>query len=402
MRSLFYARVVLMVRAFGLLSLLAFSTSAFGHTASITHVHVETATDSINVTYQFSQGDVLHSVVRDENGRHAFADFDQLKEAAPLICSHFLSTTSVTADGETLVGTLPADWPRERFSLTQPDALGVEQATPLSLTLCYRVPRECRQISLSMRAFESSGLPSLFVVRVQRNGVLVLREVVEASQPVRFDFAGDTKAVAQTGDKTPAMAPVAASSADVGFWATLIAFASFGFTHIIPHGYDHVLFVLGLFFLNPKLRTLLTQITAFTLAHSLTLGLAVAGLVSAPPAIVEPLIAASIAFVAIENLTTRSVRPWRWAVVFAFGLVHGMGFAGALHEVGLPGGREGAALMGFNVGVELGQLAVILLLFLLTGWFRDRRWYFSRVAAPASIGIACVGAFWTVQRIFFN
>ena len=173
-----------------------------------------------------------------------------------------------------------------------------------------------------------------------------------------------------------------------------------GFTHILPHGLDHILFVLGLFLLAPTARTLLLQVSAFTLAHSLTLGLALFGLVSLPGAVVEPLIALSIAYIAIENLVLAKFRPWRVALVFAFGLLHGLGFAGALKEVGLPRSEFVTALIGFNAGVELGQLAVITGAFLAVGyWYGDRIWYRRRIVLPASACIAGLGVFWTVQRL---
>jgi HupE / UreJ protein len=173
-----------------------------------------------------------------------------------------------------------------------------------------------------------------------------------------------------------------------------------GFTHILPLGLDHILFVLGLFLLSPKMGPLLVQVTAFTIAHSVTLALSVYGVVSLPSSIVEPLIAASIVYVAVENILTSNLKPWRALVVFGFGLLHGLGFAGVLHEVGLPQGQFVPALVSFNVGVELGQLAVIALAYVAVGiWGRNRAWYRSRIVIPASTAVAAVGLFWTVQRV---
>lgn len=173
-----------------------------------------------------------------------------------------------------------------------------------------------------------------------------------------------------------------------------------GFTHIVPGGLDHILFVLGIFLLSTKLRPVLTQVTAFTIAHSITLGLTIYGLVSVSPRIVEPMIALSIAYVAIENMTTSHLRPWRVAIVFAFGLLHGMGFAGVLKELGLPRSEFLTALVTFNVGVECGQLAVIGAAFVLVAWWaRAKPWYRPRFVVPASAAIAATGIFWTVQRL---
>jgi uncharacterized membrane protein len=172
-----------------------------------------------------------------------------------------------------------------------------------------------------------------------------------------------------------------------------------GFTHILPLGVDHILFVLGLFLLSLHWRPLLIQVTAFTVAHTITLALSVYGLVSLSPAIVEPLIAASIVYVAVENIITPRLHAWRPVVVFGFGLLHGMGFAGVLQEVGLPRSEFLTGLLSFNVGVELGQLAVIALAYLTVGyWFKDRPWYRSRVVIPASAAIALTGLYWTIER----
>lgn len=159
--------------------------------------------------------------------------------------------------------------------------------------------------------------------------------------------------------------PITLSGGDqAGPLQTFINYIPVGFDHIVPLGLDHILFVLGLFFLSTQLGPLLWQVSAFTLAHTITLALAALGYVSIPGSIVEPLIAASIAFVAIENITSRGLSRWRPLVVFGFGLLHGLGFASVLGEFGLPPGSFVPALIGFNIGVELGQLAVIAVAFL--------------------------------------
>lgn len=174
-----------------------------------------------------------------------------------------------------------------------------------------------------------------------------------------------------------------------------------GFHHIIPEGLDHILFVLGLFLFSARLKPLLLQVSAFTVAHSITLGLALYGVVRLPSAVTEPLIAASIVFVAVENLFVKEIKPWRYAVVFCFGLVHGLGFASAFASAGLQRQDFLIGLVGFNLGVECGQLAVILGALLAVGWFQRRPWYRRAIVIPASSLIALVALFWTVQRIFW-
>lgn len=171
-----------------------------------------------------------------------------------------------------------------------------------------------------------------------------------------------------------------------------------GFWHILPEGLDHILFVLGLFLPSTSFRPLLLQVTAFTAAHTLTLALSIYDVVSLPPRPVETLIALSIVYVAVENLLTSKLKPWRVGVVFAFGLLHGLGFAGVLRELGLPQEEYLPALLSFNVGVELGQLAVILGAFLVVGWMRHRPDYRRSIVIPGSLGIALLGLYWAAER----
>lgn len=189
---------------------------------------------------------------------------------------------------------------------------------------------------------------------------------------------------------------LAAMSWSEKFWLYIKA----GFEHIIPKGLDHILFVLGLFFSSLLLVSLLWQVTAFTLAHSITLGLAALGLVTAPGSIVEPLIALSIVWIAVENCIFTQTTKWRPLVVFAFGLLHGLGFAAVLSEYGLPKDDLVPSLLAFNIGVELGQISVILMAFIVTWLIRDKSWYRNAVQVPASVFIGLVGAWWFVERVF--
>jgi hydrogenase/urease accessory protein HupE len=193
-----------------------------------------------------------------------------------------------------------------------------------------------------------------------------------------------------------------APAAPVSGLATAGRYLALGFTHIVPKGLDHMLFVLGIFLLTRRVRSVLWQVSAFTVAHSITLGLSMYGLISVAPRIVEPLIALSIAYVAIENVFVSELKPRRVALVFAFGLLHGMGFAGALKELGLPRSEFVTALLTFNFGVEAGQLAVIGAAFVAVGWYcAGQVWYRRRVVVPASALIACLAVYWTVERLSF-
>ena len=181
-----------------------------------------------------------------------------------------------------------------------------------------------------------------------------------------------------------------------------LKYLGLGYKHIIPLGFDHILFILCVFFLNTNIRQIILQASMFTVAHSVTLGLSAYGIINPSPAVVEPIIAISILLLALENIYSNKVRPWRMLMVFLFGLVHGMGFAGALSQIGLPRYAFTEALVSFNIGVELGQLSIILFMyFLVAKGFSGMTWYRKRIVVPASLGIASVAAYWTVQRIFF-
>lgn len=175
-----------------------------------------------------------------------------------------------------------------------------------------------------------------------------------------------------------------------------------GIQHILPGGLDHILFVLALFFSTRRLRPLLIQISAFTVAHTATLALVASGVFAPPASVVEPLIAATIAFVAIENLIFKDMTRWRPYVVFGFGLIHGMGFAGFFGSLGLPDGQFWSALIGFNVGVEIGQLAVVLVAALLLWPVRrviTEQTYRHFIVWPACGLIGFIGAYWAVERV---
>ncbi|MFC3616723.1 HupE/UreJ family protein [Lutimaribacter marinistellae] len=233
------------------------------------------------------------------------------------------------------------------------------------------------------------GAQALRLAWPDGDGALVLRQM-----GVEAPYTG----YLQGGETSPAI-PLSGGAETTG-WESFITYIPVGFDHILPKGLDHILFVLGLFFLSARLRPLVWQVSAFTLAHTVTLALGALGVVTVNASVVEPLIAASIAFVALENVFSSRLHAWRPVIVFGFGLLHGLGFASVLEEFGLPEGQFVPALIGFNIGVELGQLTVIALAFLAVGyWFRDKPWYRARIAIPASLAIAAVGLYWTVERV---
>lgn len=181
-------------------------------------------------------------------------------------------------------------------------------------------------------------------------------------------------------------------------------FMEFGFQHILPQGMDHVLFVAALYMNARNWPSLFLQVTTFTLAHTVTLALASTGLVAAPLEIIEPLIAVSIVVLAIEAIIFKDGTAWRLPVIFAFGLLHGLGF-GSVMKVYLESADLSAGLVGITLGVELGHLTVLLatglaafLVRLLLKAVNRPALYRPVFVVPVAAVIAATGLFWTLQR----
>lgn len=217
--------------------------------------------------------------------------------------------------------------------------------------------------------------------------------------PGESSFTLDLTGLTAKQAAQPTAGSVSAQHDEHGGWNTFLGFLRYGFLHVLPEGLDHILFVLGLFLLSRSWKPVITQVTAFTLAHSLTLGLAAAGMIKISAAIVEPVIALSIAAIAIENIFHPQYTRWRLVIVLVFGSIHGLGFASGLAEKPIPQDSFLLALTGFNLGVEGAQLAVIGLAYAATFWFKDETKYRRLIVIPASVLIALAGLFWAYQRL---
>lgn len=368
------------------LSLLAFLSSLIWSTVSATAHEVTPVISDLVVqdgtmrldmrmnVEAFVAGIDLDSIV-DTNTAGQAARYDELRamhapELAPRVrdwAETWLPTLIIIVDGRPV--------PKFLADVDVPEIGDVRYVRSSHVVIEAEIPSDAREMTI--------GWP-------KGSGQLVVRQ-----QGVDEPFTG----LIEAGGTTDPI-PLGGGGMQNG-WEAFLAYVPVGFDHIVPKGLDHILFVLGLFFLSTRLRPLLWQVSAFTVAHTITLALGALGTVSVPAEIVEPLIAASITFVAIENVMTSALHRWRPLVVFGFGLLHGLGFASVLDEFGLPEGQFIPALLGFNVGVELGQLAVIAIAFLAVGyWFGRKPWYRSAIAVPASLVIATIGAWWFVERTF--
>ena len=311
--------------------------------------------------------------VADTNEAEGAEDYDRLRALEP----------------DALREAFDAAWPelREKITVRAGDA-------PLDLTVAEVTVPEVGDVELArtstvhLTAPLPEGDAPLVIGWAGDLGPLVVRQ-----RNVDGGYAG----YLVSGALSDPIPRVGATEQSAG--AAFLDYTGVGFDHIVPKGLDHILFVLGLFFLSLNIRPLLWQVTAFTLAHTVTLALGALDIVRISPDIVEPLIAASIVYVAVENLLVRELHPWRPAIVFGFGLLHGLGFASVLQDFGLGSSHFIPKLIGFNVGVEIGQLTVIATAFLVLAIaFGNHYWWRRRIAAPVSVAIALVAAFWVLER----
>jgi hypothetical protein len=261
---------------------------------------------------------------------------------------------------------------------------------PVTVTLPEVAPAAESEAEVVLRATVPAGQGGLGLRTSEMLGTVALSAWVDEVQVM------DRVPVAP--GRTPE--PIAVSVEEESGARTGLRYLWQGVLHIVPLGLDHILFVLALALLSLRWRPAVLQATAFTVAHSITLALAVTGAVALPASVVEPLIALSIAVVALENLVSIEARWWRLGLVFSFGLLHGLGFAGVLQELGLPDERLAVALLSFNVGVELAQVAIVAVAFGVAAmWQRSGLLAEVPMRKRLSLGIAAVGLFWTVERL---
>ncbi len=257
-----------------------------------------------------------------------------------------------------------------------------------------RMPRDSQLVLESARGTSTGSVSWQWDAKY---GAIIVRAKGLATPDTQAVDEGFSQYV-QAGDSSDQIAIDTGSEQKSG--STFFDYMVIGYEHIIPKGLDHILFVIGLFLLAPRFKPIAWQVSMFTIAHTVTLGLGISGIIALPASIVEPLIALSITVICVENLMGNRFARSRLAIVFAFGLLHGLGFAGVLSDIGLASGRFASSLIAFNIGVELGQLTVVFLCFLLVGWwFGKKPWYTKVVSIPASLLIGAIGFFWFLQRL---
>lgn len=396
---------------------------AAAHTFTIVTADLLSEGDDLSLTLQVSIADVLVLV----KSPLKTLDHAALAALMPTLRERLGAHVELLVDGKAVAGTCHGYIP----DLLRPaSAPPPEQQLPdrLPFLITWTLPAGANRVDLRIAVFEEAGL-SGFVQAALHRGTRAQTRPVELGKPATFWLRAappaparaepappDPVIGAQPEPAPPAQEAAAEdeqpiASAGLGSWGLVVM----GFHHVVaegrawwafvtrlrlPEGFDHVLFVVSLYLLAPKPKPLLIQVTAFTVAHSATLALAMVGWALLPSRLVETLIALSIVVCALENVWWKEVKPWRWLVVFAFGLIHGLGFAGSFSQLQLSPGDILRPLLCLNIGVELGQLTVVAACAALTWWFREKVWYRKAITIPASLLIAAVGLWWTVERAF--
>lgn len=291
---------------------------------------------------------------------------DTLNAQGSAIARLLRERLGVEADGDALAS---STW-------SAPEALPERQS--IRVRASYAVIRPVGRVDIAARMFPYDPQHKTFL-NVYENGGVIAQVMLDRDRTAFEYFAGTRQ----------------------GAWAVLQKFVPAGVHHILI-GPDHLLFLAGLLLLGGTLRQLLLVVTAFTIAHSITLSLAALGMVMPPANAIEPAIALSIVYVGADNLLVsaggRDTRAW---IAFAFGLIHGFGFANVLRDMDLPGRALGWTLFAFNVGVEIGQLVFVVLVASLVMWVRSRSESAGRrLAFGGSIIVMLAGVFWFVQRVF--
>ncbi|MBI5691040.1 MAG: HupE/UreJ family protein [Verrucomicrobia bacterium] len=271
----------------------------------------------------------------------------------------------------------------------------------VSFRVAVRLPPATSTVSL--RAARLPELPAghrQFLIVTDERGSVLAKKLLSARDAVIEVSRGPATAPKQPATSTPGAAPVAEASDLPG----ALEFVRLGIEHIWT-GYDHLLFLFALLVVCRTFRSIVGIVTCFTVAHSLTLALATLEWVSVPARVVEPLVAASIVFVGVENLLSRGAEPkGRWALTFGFGLIHGFGFASVLRDLGLGSGGQGVALplFTFNLGVELGQIALAGVVMPVVWHLRRSPAFLARGVPAISAVVAVAGLYWLAQRVVFS
>jgi hydrogenase/urease accessory protein HupE len=352
------------LRAALLIALMALATPAHAHPVPFSYLDLRLSQGQLEGTLTAHVIDLAHDL--NLTPAEALLDAALAESKKEAILNLLRSRLALAADGRAL-----------ELALLRVEPLSDRQA--LALHLRFHPQSSPGMLKIRCALFPYDPQHQTFL-NVYEEGTLAQQEIFDKDRTTLDYFTGNRQ----------------------GAWAVVKKFIPGGVYHIFT-GPDHILFIVGLLLLGGSLLRLLGIVTAFTVAHSITLSLAALDVVNPPARWIEPAIALSIVYAGIDNLLVgkagRDVRAW---VAFFFGFVHGFGFAGVLREFGLPRQALGWSLFSFNFGVELGQACIVVVVAaLLMALRRHNQLLGQRVATVGSVGVILAGSYWFIQRVFF-
>ncbi len=358
---------------FAALCLLAFLTAltpqpARAHSAPSSFADLRLGASGMEVSLQASATDLTHSLPTVEPEMLMTPAI--ATRQGPTLAATLLPRLQITADGTLLTGTLKS-------------VEAIPDRKDVRLHFWFPYQKMPRTLHVNALLFPYDPRHKTFL-NIFQEGTLEREAVLDKDAPALDFRAGSRQSIL----------------------AVIKQFTFEGVHHIFL-GPDHILFILGLLFLGGSIKQLLKIVTAFTIAHSITLGLATFGILNPPARIIEPMIALSIVFVGVHSLLSKSknegLRDPRLWFAFGFGFIHGFGFANALHEMSLPRYALGWSLFSFNLGVEFGQMCIVLAAAPLLALIGRRSLPLRRrVVTVGALGVILAGSFWFVQRAFFT
>jgi hydrogenase/urease accessory protein HupE len=354
-------------------SMLALTARAEAHAIGLSSGEYTASDRSLKVKLSFARGEVAGLAPAIDADRDGHVSAVEVSQGRALLEAKVLSRIAVQADGAACKGTLTD------AALTEQDGLQVEGR--------YECASANGGIEVDAAILNDLPFGHRHIARTVSGEATHDEVLYRDHRTVKVPAGGATqgaeaKPAAKLDHETPGGA---------------FSFFKMGIEHILT-GYDHLVFLLGLVLARGRVRQLIGVVTAFTIAHSISLALAAFGVWAPSPRIIEPAIALSIVYVGIENFFVKDASK-RWRITFPFGLIHGFGFAGALQEINLPRGQIPGALFSFNLGVEAGQLAVMAIVLPIIFSLRKQDWFEPRAVRVVSGAVAVAGGVWFVLRV---
>jgi hydrogenase/urease accessory protein HupE len=347
------------------LALLGLATPAAAHPVPFSYVDVRVDPAGLDVTIVAHVYDVAHDL--------GIEPVERLLEPA-VLASRAEAITTLLRNRIQLLGD---GRPLDAGSWSAPEALPERQSLQVRARFATGRPLGVLTVNASLFPYDPQHQT---VLNLYERGVITSQAILSRTSG-QYEYFGGTRQ---------------------GVVAVMRKFVPAGVHHILI-GPDHLLFLVGLLLLGGSTRRLLLVVTAFTVAHSITLSLAALNIVTPPASMVEPAIALSIVYVGADNLMVRGGRDVRGWIAFAFGFIHGFGFANVLREMDLPGRALGWSLFSFNVGVEIGQLFVVVAVASALALLRRRSEAAGRrLVFAGSMVVIAAGTFWFIQRVFFS